>query len=116
MPARNVILQPVGGGAGPANLARTVDTWLSLDAYADVLPAGAGDALRRLLPDGRFHAWGTPDANQAAFERMGPGDVVLFYAARVFNAGAVVLAGGRSPGFGLRAWGDSSFSNVYFFG
>jgi hypothetical protein len=116
----SVVLQSCANAASQRNFARSVQREVK---FADVPQfAEFVDVLSSIYPDGAAPMWGvTPGRTGqkiAAFQRMNPGDVVLFSAHRQIFANAIVTFTARSREIADYVWDEESpnvsFELLYF--
>jgi putative restriction endonuclease len=104
-----IALQPAGSKASREHYRDTIEQPVSLDDCEGLLPDATLHALEAAFPDGKAAMWGvTPgvDGGMAArYEKMTPGDYVLFARSGTLFWGARVALMFRSDELALKLWG-----------
>lgn len=73
------MLQPASTGTAVTHYDSTIENPRPLSEIEAFIPPDKMKQLRAMYPEGRAPIWGAVEGNRSRFERMEPGDLVLFY-------------------------------------
>lgn len=85
-----IVLQPASTGAAVRHYEDTIENPRSLSELERRVSPSAFERLQQIYQDRRIPIWGAVEGNRTTFERMEPGDLVLFYREQEFISRARV--------------------------
>lgn len=110
-----VALQPSANAASRQHFENTIEKPVSVDLAAKFLPTGTVERLRDSHPDGQMMVWGAKPGERGQqvvkWNRLRPGDYIVFAADSRAFAGAVITNVFRSADFARELWGETSTAN-----
>jgi Domain of unknown function (DUF3427) len=105
---RHILIQPAAGAAAKRHFANTVVQPVELLPMSSFLDDKANRSLRKLYPDGSARVWGvTPGKNSSkngGWEKIQPGDVVLFTGKKRAVAVSTVTSKIHNPRLAEHLW------------
>lgn len=110
-----VVLQPCAAQISRKHYEDTIESPVNLQEIATLLPQPDVDALLELYPSGKVPLWGAkPGENNQhvpKWERMRPGDVILFAKQNEFFTLGVITHLLRNPAAATQLWGTAQTAN-----
>jgi hypothetical protein len=116
-----LLIQPSGGTRAQVHYQDTIKNLVSIEACADVLPEPILHELTAIFPEGECAFWGlvpgSNDSNRTKWEKIQPGDVVVFTGKKRIFATGIVKSKFHNPALAMRLWGvdDNSATWEYMY-
>jgi putative restriction endonuclease len=116
-----LLIQPSGGKNAQVHYEDTIRNLVSIDSCADVLSEAITNELNAIFPEGKCAFWGlvpgSNDSNRTKWEKIQPGDVVVFTGKKRVFATGIVKSKFQNAALATRLWGidDNSATWEYMY-